>query len=475
MNTSVAMARCLFRSFTFGISYLMAGCAALSPPLTGAEVAGYTARLSAELETSSIGLPTVIDAGSAAARAIAFNYEVRAKALEAALANAKVRVESGAMLPDIVAESDYFRRDRPQFSHSNQSQIYSTSSDIQTLTMSIELSWNILDFGLSFLRATQAVDKAHKQIEDVRRIAARVNEETRTIFWRAVALHALVPQLGKLDIEIEDALARSRRAIGDPMLDPMDQINLQRNTLEQRREINQIYSQIAGADFQLRHLMALSSSEKLTLDPRHDAGKLQLPNLLFDDDLAIALQQRPEIRQHMYDMRISALEVKALVLRILPGATLTETFTSDSNSFLLNSNWVSWGSRIAANLIEILRLPAKLEDVRTQQAIDRQNTLVTAAAIAMQLHVARARVAIQLRGYRDAEHLAQTQRQLLRQVQNTVKVGKASEQVLAQEKAAVLLAGTREILAFGDLQAALASYEAARGDVMFTVLADVGG
>jgi outer membrane protein, multidrug efflux system len=185
---------------------------------------------------------------------------------------------------------------------------------------------------------------------------------------------------------------------------------------------------------------------------------------LADDDVRVALTQRAEIRQHMYDMRITADEAMAAILKVLPGVTFNKTFSSDSNSYLLHGDWISWGTKLSGNLINLVRLPNELDAIEAQQAVHRQNALATAAAIVMQVHVARARLAVRQRAYRDAKRFSDTQRQLLQQVRTSVSVGKVGRQALVREKLAALLADVRAIVAFADLESARAAYTAAKGD-----------
>lgn len=443
---------------------MLGGCSALSPDLSNSQIETFTGSIAQDMRTQSPPLSGALDVESAIARALTYNAALEAKALEAARSAARVRVEAGAMFPDIIGDSEYYRRNRRQFSHSNLSNTYSTSSDISTLTNAIATSWNLIDFGLSYLRTRQSEDRARRDIEDVRTAAARLIEDTRAVYWSAVALHALTPRLATLDREVEEALRLSRKAASDPALDPADFIQFQRETLNLRRELNDIFAQIAGADYRLKELAAIDQDDRLSLDPVRDVSKLRLPSPSARDDVARALHQRAEIRQSMYDLRITEDEVDAAILQLLPGATLTQTYSNDSNSFLLHGNWLSWSTRIAANLIELVRLPAKLDAIDAEKAALRQGALAAASAITMQVHLARARVAVHIRTYRDADQFAVNQRKILDQVRMSVKAGKTAQQALATESIAALLAEVRAILAFGDLHAALAAYETSTGD-----------
>jgi outer membrane protein TolC len=453
----------LFCSMAFAVA--LVGCAALSPPATDVEVAGFTGRLVDEITAPSpapiVGQLTI---GDAVVRAVSFNYMIRAKELEAALADAKFRTQSGAMLPSVVAESDYYNRDRPALSRSSQSPSYSTSSDMKSVSRDMALSWNILDFGLSYVRTKQGIDKAHQAHEEARRVTARIVEETRSMFWRAVALKKLTPAMVALDREVNEALRLSRQAEQGLQIDPMAQVTFQREMLNLQRDLNQLDAGLAGATEQLNASIGLPISEQLQLNSNRKTSQLPKIHDSADDDVRIALNQRPEIRQHLYDLRISANEIDATILQVLPGITFSRTFASDTNQFLYHPNWVSWGTRIAGNLINLIRLPSDLDAIDAQMMVHRQNALATAATIVVQVHMARARVAVQTRAYRDAERYAEAQRHLLRQVQASVKLGKVGQQALAREKLGSLQADVRTILAFADLHAAYAAYASARGD-----------
>ena len=442
----------------------LTGCASVSPPLSGGQIAKMSDQLTTELAVVPEPVHGALTVDDAVARAVRYNHAIRAKELQAAVATAKVLADSGSMLPSFIAESDYYRRDRPLLSRSNQSETYATSTDPSSVARDITLSWNILDFGLSLVRSKQGLDRALQQQEEVRRIRARIIEETRSLFWRTVALEKLGPAEARLQPEVDAAIKLSRAAARNLLVDPMAQVTFQRDLLNLQRDMNQLDLSLAGVTGQLKTSIAYPLDIALKLDGNRAQVRLPALSNTPDQDLRIALSQRPEIRQHMYDMRITEDEVKATLLQLLPGISLINSFTSDSNSFLYNANWVSWGTKIAVNLINLARLPADLNSIEAQMQAHRQNAVATAAAIAMQVHVARARIAVQQRAYRDAETYAKAQRELLQQVEATVAAGKVGQQASAREKLATLLAEARVIVAFADLHAAYAAYATAVGD-----------
>ena len=109
-------------------------------------------------------------------RQIKYNQDIRVEQLGIALGIAQTNLRSADMLPGVVAGTDYFGRNNLALSRSNVSSVYSTSSDQNNVSSNISLSWNILDFGLSYVRAQQAADKVMYQVEQRRRAVGRIIE-----------------------------------------------------------------------------------------------------------------------------------------------------------------------------------------------------------------------------------------------------------------------------------------------------------
>jgi outer membrane protein TolC len=445
------------------LAVMTAGCSSFYNALTDTEVIEFSGSLVDALVVTPEPLTQPLTVEEAVRRSVLYNHSVRAKELEAAHTLAQVHAQSADMLPRLAAEADFNRRLKPSFTRSNTSQSYSTSSDPGIVARDITLSWNILDFGLSMLRNEQGIDKAHQQAEEANRLRNRIVEETRSSYWHAVALEALERGMAQLDRETRDALQVARKAASDDSLEPMAAINLQRDILNLQRELNQVLSSLAGAGDQLRQAIGLPLSGRLRFSTQRRVLSRADVVRPAGDDLKLALEGRPEIRQVMYEMRITEHEATAAVLKLLPGVSLDARGAADSNSYLLHSHWISWGARVAGDLMAAVRLPDELDALEAKQHVHRQNALATAAMIVMQVHVARARLAVHARGVRDAEVFADVQRQLLRQVKAAAAAGKVGADSVVRERLATLLAETRAIVAFAGWHAALAAYATATG------------
>jgi outer membrane protein TolC len=451
------------RLVAISFATMASGCSHLYLPIDSADVSEMSETLIDALTVVPEPLSQPLTVEEAVRRSVLHNHSARAKELEAALAIAQVRAQSAEMLPRLAAEADFSRRNRPSLTRSTASQNYSTSSEVSNVASDITLSWNILDFGLSLLRMSQGMDNAHQQQAEALRLRNRIIEETRSIYWRAVAEERLERGIAQLEPEMREALRLARVSAKDDSLEPMAAINLQRDILNLQRDLNQVLAGLAGARDQLKQSIGLPLFGNIKLAAQRREASPTKTSIPASEDIAAVLQRRPEIRQVMYEMRITEREATAAVLKVLPGVSLDIKAAADSNIYLLHSNWMSWGARVAGNITAIVMLPNELDAIEAKQEVHRQNALATAALVVMQVHVSRARLTIQTRARRDAENASEVQRQLLRQAKAAAEAGKVGADSVVREKLATLLAETRAIVAFADWQAAVAAYEAATG------------
>lgn len=425
-------------------------------PFSNSDVTTFSTELLAKTAELSEPITGQIDVYDAIARAIKYNADIKAGELEVTVENAKLRAQNASLLPDIVADSSYYGRGQKNASYSTLSPSYGASSDLA-------ISWNILDFGLSYVRAVQAGDKALYRGEDYRKAVSKVAADTRAAYWRAVAAHRLTQRIAELQKDIESALAASQAQSKDSRLDPMVALNYGRDLLNEKRELNLLVSGLAGADAQIKQLINVPQSQNLQLKHTHETeahlSKMASPA----DSVRVALENRSEVRQLMYQQRITSDEVYASVLQALPGIGLNGGLAGDSLSVLSNGNWVAWGAKAAWSLMNLLRLPVTLDVVETQKDALRQQAVAVAVTIAMQTYISRAQCGMLRVVSKDADTYYNVQQQIERQAKIAAGLGQGSKQALTRERLSTLLAQIRSLLAYADLQNAHGIYQSTLG------------
>ena len=134
-----------------------------------------------------------VDLYEAIARALKYNLDAKVKTIQIQLAHQQLNVAHYSLLPQVSANAGFDGRNN--FSGGVGQSILTgrpaiepfTSSDKYAMYGNLALSWDVLDFGLSFVRAQQAADNVMIAEEEKRRIAVRLVQEVRNAYWGPVS------------------------------------------------------------------------------------------------------------------------------------------------------------------------------------------------------------------------------------------------------------------------------------------------
>jgi outer membrane protein TolC len=451
-----------------GIAMLLAGCAVRPEPISLSESTAFTERRLERLIAQQEQVVGAISLHEAMARAIKFNLDTRVEQAQAALRLKELDLSHYKMLPALVAGSGFTGRDNISASSSQslasgrQSLEPSTSTEKSLLSSDLTFSWNILDFGLSYVRAQQLADEALIAEETRRRVANRVIEDVRTAYWRAVTAERLSSRMRGLESRVQGALRDTRKQYNDVNVNPVTALSYERDLVEVRRQIQQVDTDLAVAKSQLAALMNLTPGTPYRLvDSR--AASVPTLNRSPAEMLRIALNNRPEMREVQYRLRINEKETTAALLELLPGAQLYLGGNYDSNKFLFNNNWLAYGAKASWNLLKIVQFPARKASIDAQDTMLDERSMALTMAIMTQVHVSRARYALAYRDLKTAADMLNVQNSLRAQIQSQIAVDRSGSQLLIKEELNALLAEVRFDLAHAQLQNAFASVYGALG------------
>jgi outer membrane protein TolC len=198
------------------IAALVTGCTLVPTPYKPDQFAHYGNANVAMVAAHQEPLDKPIDLYEAMARALKYNLNYQVEMRQTSLRAAELNLAHYSLLPNAVASSGYLARNNDQASSSfNLSTgapnfAASTSQDKRSLTADLTFSWNILDFGLSYVRANQAADRVLIGEEMQRKVKHKLLEDVRTAYWRAYSYERLMAGLQKLEKKTEAAISNSR-------------------------------------------------------------------------------------------------------------------------------------------------------------------------------------------------------------------------------------------------------------------------
>lgn len=442
---------------------LLAGCSIAPTPLTDGELQTFALNNLASVTADQEPVRGPISIYEAMARALKYNLDYKVEVFETMLRNTELGQAQFDMLPTAVASSDYYGR-RTYSSSSSLNLItgqpnfgFSTSQEKRFTTADITFGWNILDFGLSLIRAREAADKVLIANETRRRVANRIIEDVRTAYWRAVSSERLYNKLSAIEERVRNAIENTQRMADDQQTSAITALTYQRELIEIQRTVQQLQRELLISKRQLAALMNLPPDAEFGLIlPDRSPARLQLTMDISDMALT-ALKNRPELREVAYEKRINDQEAIGALLELLPGIQLYMGKNYDSNLFMLNNDWVSWGARAGWNLIKVINYPARQAVVQAQDDLLHQRSLAVAMAVLTQVHVSRIRFALYQRELTTAGSYLNVQRHLVEQMRAEAAADRISEQTLIREEMNLLVADVRYDIAYADLQNAFAN------------------
>ncbi len=447
--------------FATAMGVVLAGCTVATQPLTESELALSADTRLSEVTANQEPITRSISLYEAMARAVKYNLDHKVELFSARLADQRVNLARSDLLPDLVANGHYSNRDNDPFTFSRSitgvpSVNPSTSREQENTTGDLTFSWHILDFGVSYARAKQASDNALIAEENKRKVMNRIMEEVRTAYWRAVTADRLLNGFHKLEHRVNRALSNSDALKRQGLTSPIAALTYQRELVDIKRQIQRLQRELKTAKIELASLMNLNPGENYSLvvpARKLNSISLEIPG---EEMTRLALQNRPEIRELGYSSRINDREAEIALLELLPGIQLYAGLNGDSNSFLLNNDWVGWGARASWNAMKVFSYPVKKRVIKLEGDLIEQRSLAMTMAIMTQVEVARANYHYLRKSAATASQYHNIQHQIVHKTRSSARVDETSEQTLIREEMNALIASAQYDIAYAELQNAFA-------------------
>lgn len=393
----------------------------------------------------------------AMARAIRFNLDARLRAQEQALSLRQLDLSRYDLLPGLVAGAGYTGRDRVTASSSrsirtqSQSLEPSTSQDRDRLTADLNLVWNVLDFGVSYVNAHQNADRTLIAQERRRKVIHSIIQDVRAAYWRAVAAERLLGRIDPLLARVREARAQSAAAGGQRIEGALQQLSFQRALVEAEQALLAQRRELALARTELAALINLPLDRPIAIVvPDRDAA---VPELTLEQSLLeeTALAFRPELREEHYVARISAAETRKNLLRLLPGLEFRVGHAADSNSFLVENNWTEWGARVSWNLMRLFAAPAQIAASQAAEDVAESRRIALSMAVLTQVYVSRANFEEAKRRFAAANELEGLDSRILEQLRAEARAQRAGELAVIQGELNAVRAALQRDLAFAEV------------------------
>lgn len=439
------------------VAGLVAGCAVKTMPVTEEDL---TTRINADrifMYKDQEPLKAPLPLEEALARGLKYNLDHRVKLMEDAISLRQVELMTFDMLPRLVAAAGYGERDTHNASSSmnvytwQESLAPSTSQDRGHYTGDLTMTWNILDFGVSYFQAKQQAERSHIMRERRRKVVHTIFQQIRQTYWQALGAQQLEARFEPLLKEVNDALLDINKIEAEKLRPPMETLAYKKTLLEIMKQLEGFRDELAQAKPRLASLINLPVGQVFTLV---DVGNLAPPEI--NESLEVmelrALMMRPELREIDYNERVSVHEVKKTILRMLPGAEMTVGGHLDSNTFLVHKQWIEGSARMTWNLLNLLSGPAQYKVAKSQTELVKMQRLALSMAILTQVHVAHQDFVSRKRQFELADQLLSIDDQIYEQTSKQASSGAQSRLNEIKAATGALMADYRRYQNYAALQ-----------------------
>ena len=442
------------------VSVWLGGCAFQPIPLSDADRLAEAGADMREIFTPQEPLRHALTLDEAFARAMAYNLDERVKVMERAVAARDFELSKYDMLPKVIANAGASTRDNELASSSvsvltrRQSLEPSTSTDRDLKFADLSVSWNILDFWVSYYNAKQQADRVLVAEEQRRRVLQSLFQDVRRAFWRAASAQRLGNDVRDAIRVAQNALESSRKVESEALRSPIDALRYQRSLLDSLRDLEFVQQQLAVSKTELAALINLPPGTHYTVAVPSSL-RLQGLRVPVHQMEEVALVRNPDVREASYQVRITADETRKMLARNLPGINFNYGPQYDSNSYLVNNTWTGGAVRLSANLISILSIPEQMK--RGQAAEDTAITRRQALSVAVlaKLHIAYQTYLSAQKEYRWADQLASVDRRLYQQISNRTETDAQSELERVSARVSAVISDLKRYRSYAEAQAAL--------------------
>lgn len=416
------------------LTTVLPGCGALLPKsLTPDELSTQSNadRVAAQTDVPAIAGRLTLE--EAIARALKYNLELRTRLMEQAVARGQYDLSKYDLLPKLLADAQYDSRSEDRTTRSKDSVTGEPSlanpsifSDREHTLGSLSLSWNLLDFGLSYYTAQQNANKLLIAGEHRRKAMHGLVQDVRTAFWRAAAAQKLRNEVRAALAAAESALNDAGKAEHEGVRNPLDSLRYQRQLLENLRLLEAIDQELSSAQVELANLINAPLMASIDIAEPGEFVNRGLLDASSEQLEALALMGNADLREQHYNARNAAIETRRTLAKMFPNLNLSYGYVHDNDSYLIHHGWQQAGAALSYNLMNAASIPAQRRYAQAGVALADQRRVATQMAVLAQVHLARLQYVHSCHQYERSHAIWQVDSRIAAQIDNQAQIGKQS-------------------------------------------------
>jgi outer membrane protein, multidrug efflux system len=450
----------------------LSGCAIEPVPIEADERLVSMLKDQTEIYSKQEPISAPLTFYDALARALKYNFDHRLTMMEAVLQDTQLDVAKLNMLPRLAINAGYIGREDQlgsssvdYFNQSRSSQLaqYSTSQDAQRGVADLSFTWNVLDFGVSYYQAKQQANRVLIAQERKRKVVNNLIKEVLNAYWGASIADRLLPQLDPVLKQAEHALELSKTVEVNRLQPMLSVLEYQRSLLRIIDQLKKLKADLLVAKPKLAGLINAPIHSKFELAKPKETPEPPVLKTSMTELENLGLFYRPELREEMYQERISRDEVWKEMLKVLPGLTIPISGNWDSNSFLVYNMWMEAGARTTFNLVNLLAAPKMWKSAQTQVEVAQIRRKALSVAALVQVNVSYQQYQKALDSYNSANELNKVDQGIFKVINDTTESDAGSELERIHAATAALASQLEKEQSLSEIYSALGNIYASIG------------
>ena len=339
-----------------------------------------------------------------------------------------------------------------------------TAQDQAIATSNFTASWDLLEIGLSGFKANRRVINAYSEGEQNQYLCNKLVVDVENAYWRAVAFEQAEKKSKWLKSRVTYALNLAQQRANENPDTKLQELMFQRELIDINRWYQSLYRSLLSAKPELASLMNLPAGTEFKLQSTRlpselgELGKQDVVSLI-----EAAYKNRPEIRQALYKKDLAKLKNEEDLWRHLPAMRVFIGGNNNSNSFTLNSNFVSAGASLSWDLLRLGQIGQTKRNGEIALDQEARQMEVLASAIMAQVMIAREQMHKLDYDLTLAWKALSVQGEITEDLSADVASGKKPETYLVKEELMRELSFIREQMARAELHTAKARLQQSVG------------
>ncbi len=392
--------------------------------------------------------------------AIKFNLEAAITKLERDIQEEAAVGAKLKMLPSLTLGGELGYRDKYNASFSEPLigeegfQAFNYSRDKATRKFDLELSWNLLDFGISYYQQRQAFNRFRISEQIRRRVIQNLKLDVTKTFWQMQVSRAAMQIADRLIDRLQKREKILLNQIETRLVSEIDVLETTTALSEMKMKMSGFEQEFQKHKHKLATLMGLTKQLDFELAPVDFSFAIEKMDINLKALETEALHQRPELYEQDLKELITVDEARITVTKMAPNASIFYRFNYDADSHLFYNDWHDVGLKLSFDLLSIPYKKSRQREVIKTQELIKKSRLSIAAAILTQLNIAVVDYEYTIQRYGQTKDIESKREQLMEGRRRHAKLGNGKIEDVLKSEGRHLFSQVRSLSTYADLMIA---------------------